>query len=693
MREYKTGQIRNIGVIAHAGAGKTSLIEAMLYNGGTIERMGQVDRGNTVSDYASDEIERRTTINCSVCVTEWKGCKLNIIDTPGAEDFYGDLESALRVVDAVIVVIDATAGVGGGTEKVWEAANRYNLPRVIFINKMDKENASFENSLSSVNEVLEARTAVMQLPIGKESNFKGVVDLIQMGAFTAPEGNKPAAKSDVPAELQAEAEEVREQLIETAAESDDKLIEKFFEGELTEEEVNQGIRNGLCANQFVPTLCGAALHNVGVQQLMDVIVNCSPSPLEARPITNVDGKTTYEAAPEAPLSALVFKTMADPFTGRLTLFRVYSGVLKSDSQVHNATKGQNERLGKLAFINGKNTVNTAQVSAGDIGVVAKLTVAQTGDTFCDVGKSFKLPGIEFPRPVISFAVKPAREGDDEKLSSTLARMAEEDPAFKIERNEITKQLLISGLGELHLTIIRNRMKEKFGVETVLESPKVPYRETVRGQAKGIQGRFKRQSGGRGQFGEVWINMKPIERGSGFEFVDSVVGGSVPRNYIPSVEKGVRDALSRGIIAGYPVVDLQVELYDGKHHPVDSSDMAFQIAGSMAFREAANQATPVLLEPIMSVEISVPEQFMGDVIGDLNSKRGRIMGVEQVGKRQVIKAHVPLAEMFRYSIDLKSITSARGSFTMEFSHYEEAPEELAQKIIAQAKAAAEELSNR
>ena len=689
MKEYQTEQIRNIGIIGHSSTGKTSLIEAILYNGGAIERIGQVDSGSSVSDYAPDEIERKMTINCSVCVAEWKGHKFNIIDTPGAEDFYGDLESVLRVVDAVIVVIDATTGVEGGTEKVWEAADRYQLPRLIFINKMDKENASFENALASVDEILETQATATQLPIGKETDFKGIVDLIQMGAFTEPQDNKPSAKSDVPSELEAQAEEMREQLVEVAAESDDELIEKFFEGELTDEEIGAGLRTGLCANQFVPVLCGDALRNIGVQPLMDVITNCCPSPVDARPVTGIDGETTYEASPDSPLSALVFKTLADPFAGRLSFFRVYSGVLNGDSQVYNSTKDENERIGKLTFMNGKTAINTLQVSAGDIGVVSKLTLAQTNDTFCDAGSSFQLPGAEFPKSVISFAIKPAREGDDEKLSSTLSRMIEEDPSFRIERNSTTKQLLVSGLGEIHLTVIRNRMRDKFGIETDVEMPKVSYQETIRGRASSVQGRYKRQSGGRGQFGEVWINLSPLERGAGFEFVNKVVGGSIPRNYIPAVEKGIRESMAQGLIAGYPFVDAQVELYDGKHHPVDSSDMAFQIAGSFAFREAANESRPVLLEPIMDVTISVPEQFMGDIIGDLNSKRGRIMGVEQAGKRQVIQATVPLAEMFRYSIDLKSITSARGSFTMEFARYEEMPDELAQKVVAEAKSEAEE----
>ena len=689
MREYRTEQIRNIGIIAHSGAGKTSLIEAMLYNGGAIERMGKVDDGNTVADYAADEIARKTTINCSMCIGEWNGHKLNIIDTPGADDFYGDLASVLRVVDAVVVVVDATTGVEGGAEKVWEIADKYELPRLIFINKMDKENASFENALASVEEILDAHTAVMQLPIGKEDTFTGVVDLVQMGAFTEPDGNKPTPQSEIPSELEAQAEETREQLIEVAAESDDELIEKFFEGELTDEEVSVGLRTGISGNQFVPVICGSALKNIGVQQLMDTLIRCFPSPVDAKPIQSADGETTLEASPDAPQAALVFKTMADPFTGRLTYFRVYSGTVKADTQILNSTKGENERMGKTSFANGKDLISTPQVGAGDIGVTIKLGITQTGDTICNADAPIQLPGIHLPKPVISFAIRPMSEGDDEKLSMTLARMMEEDPVFEVRRDSETSQLLVSGLGELHITVVRERMTDKFGLETEIELPKIPYRETIRSRVNGIQGRYKRQSGGRGQFGDVWINLAPLERNSGFEFVNNIKGGSIPRNFIPAVEKGIREAMGRGLIAGFPVVDLQIDLYDGKHHPVDSSDLAFQIAGSYAFQEAASKANPVLLEPVMDVSISIPEQFVGDIIGALNSKRGQVMGVEQVGKRQVIQAIVPLAEMLRYSIDLKSITSARGSFTMEFLRYDIVPDELAQKIVEASKTEAEE----
>lgn len=690
MRQYRTEEIRNIGIIAHSGAGKTSLIEAMLYNGGAIERMGAVDDGNTVADYASDEIERKTSLNCSVCIAEWAEHKLNLIDTPGAEDFYGDLHSVLRIVDAVVVVVDATTGVEGGTEKVWEVADKYNLPRILFINKMDKENASFDNALASISETLETRAVPVQIAIGKEDQFSGVVDVIQDGAFLEPSGSAPVAKSDIPDDLVGTAEEYREALVEVAAESDDELIEKFFEGELSEEEIQNGLQTGISENQFVPVLCGSSLKNIGVQQLMDVIISCCPSPVQAGEIHDADDESkTREPSTDAPLSAVVFKTIADPFSGQLSFFRVYSGTLEGDSQVNNSNRGEVERLGKPTFMNGKQAINAPNISAGDIGALTKLAATHTGDTLCDRDANIKLPGIEFPNTVISYAISPAREGDDEKLMTALTRISEEDPSFQIERNDITKQLLVSGLGDLHITVNRDRIKEKFGVETIVAPPKVPYRETVRRSVQNVQERHKKQSGGKGQFGDVTINLAPIERGEGFEFINSIKGGVIPSNYIPAVEKGIKQRMELGVLAGYPLVDIQIDLHDGKYHDVDSSDMAFQIAGSMAFASAVQQADPCLLEPIMNVSISVPDQYMGNIIGDLNGRRGQVMGVEQVGKRQIIQAMVPQSEMLRYSIDLRSLTSARGNFTMEFAHYEVVPEDVAQKVIAVSKTEEEE----
>ena len=670
MQEYKTENIRNVAVVAHSNAGKTSLIEAILLNGGTIDRLGSVDEGNSVADYATDEIDRKMTINCSICVAEWKGHKINLIDTPGAEDLYGDLASALRVVEAVIIVIDATTGVEAGTEKIWESIQRQKIPSLFFVNKMDKEGADFKNAVSTVEDVLEARPAIVQLPIGAESDFSSVFDLIHFD------------DENIPEDLIEEAQEDREMLTEAAAESDEELIEKFFEdGELTGEEIELGIRNGLESGEIIPAISGSATQNIGVEELMNFLISCCPSPASV----DLDEENAFEPDPSAPLSALVFKTLADPFSGRLTLFRVFSGTLSGDSQLRNSTKSENERIGKISFMNGKELTNTPQVAAGDFGVAIKLNLAETGDTFCTVDDPIQLPGIDLPNPVISLAVLPARDGDDEKLSTSLQRMSEEDPTFQISRNETTRQLLVSGLGELHITIVRNRMQDKFGIETLTEDPKIPYRETVRGRANNVRGRLKKQSGGRGQFGEVWIHLEPLSDSEEmFEFVDNIVGGSVPRNYIPAVEKGIRDTMTKGVLAGYPLYGLRVTLYDGKHHPVDSSDMAFQLAGSQAIRDAVETAKPILLEPVYNISVTVPDQYMGDVMGDLNSKRGRIMGMEQVGKRQVIQATAPLSELSRYSIDLKSLTSARGSFTMEYDSYEQIPDEIAQKVIADSK---------
>ncbi|HIE28431.1 TPA: elongation factor G [Candidatus Poribacteria bacterium] len=690
MREYRTERIRNIGIISHAGAGKTSLIEAMLYDAGVIERMGRVNDGNTVADYDEEDKQRQTTVIAKICIAEWNGHKINIIDTPGAEDFYGDLESALRVVDSLIVVVDATTGVEGGTEKVWQVADKYELPRMIFVNKMDEEQASFEKAVASIKEILDAKTVLLQFPIGRKANFAGVVDLVKSKALKpTDETGKDLIEDEIPDDLQDQVEEHRMELIETAAEGEDELIEKYLsDEELTSEEIIRGLKVSFLGNRIVPVMCGSAYNNVGIQPLLETISLLSPSPAEAKEIVSEDGETILQPSSDAPLSALVFKTMSDRF-GTNSLFRVYSGTLHADSQVYNSTKGRNERIGKISFVHAGQRIDTPQVVAGDYGAVVKLASTSTGDTLCDPANGVVLPGIEFPKPVISMAVLPKREGDDEKLSTMLARMSEEDPTFKVERDSVMKQLLISGLGELHLISILGRMQRKYNIEADTATPKVAYKETIRSAVNGIQGRYKRQSGGRGQFGEVWINIEPMERGAGFEFVNQIKGGAIPQNFIPAVEKGVLGAMEAGVVAGYPVVDVRVTLYDGKTHPVDSSDLAFTIAGSQAFRDAMEKANPVMLEPIMDVEISVPEEYMGDIIGDLNSKRGRVMGMEQVGNRQVIKAQAPLAEMFRYSIDLRSMTSARGSYTMEFAYYEQVPDEVAVKIIAASKAEKEE----
>jgi len=683
MKEYKTEQIRNIAIISHADAGKTSLVEAILFNAGAIKQLGRVDDGNTVSDYDDEEIERKITINSSLCIAEWNDYKFNIIDTPGLEDFYGEVESALRVVDAVVVLVNANMGVEGGTEKVWDIANKYNLPRLIFVNKMDGENADFDKALNSIHEILEARTLITQLPIGSQDDFSGVVDIINMKAF-----DSNGKKGEIPDNLADAAQEAHENLIEMAAEGKEELIEKYLmEEELTDEEISQGLKSGFLENQFVPVLCGSAYENIGVKKLMDFINYVCPSPEDVKVVTK-DGEE-LDVSTESPLCAFVFKTMADPYFGRLSLFRVYSGVLESDSQVFNTIQNEIERIGKISIIQGKELTNVPNVIAGDMSAVMKLSITNTGDTLCTPGEpKVVLPPIEFSKPVLSLAVKPKREGDDEKLSTTIARLAEEDPTFVVERNPDTKQLIISGLGELHIKTVLSRLSSKFGVDALTELPKVAYKETASKTVENVSYRHKKQTGGAGQFGEVHIHLEPMERGAGFEFVDEIKGGVIPSNFIPAVEKGIKAAMQEGVLAKYPVVDIRVRLFYGKHHPVDSSDMAFQTAGREAFKMALKQANPVLLEPIMDVEISVPNQFMGDIIGNLNSRRGRVMGVEQEGNRQIIKAQVPLAEMFRYAIDLKSMTSARGTFSMEFSNYEEVPHEVATKII-EARASSED----
>ena len=685
MRQYRTEQLRNFSVIGHSGAGKSQLIEALLYKARAVDRLAQVDAGNGATDYDVDEQARQTTIDVKLLVAENRGTKLNILDTPGYEDFYGDLESGLRVSDASIAVVDAASGVEGGTEKVWDRSEKHEIPRAVFIGKMDKENANFDEAFGSLSEILEGRFVSLHIPIGAAANFEGVVDLITMKAVTKD------GVGDIPADLQSQAEEAREALIETAAEADDALIEKYFEeGTLSDEELTAGLKVGIQQKLFVPVLAGSSLTGIGVDFLLKFIVDMLPSPTDARPIALVDSEEILSADPDAPMAALVYKTMGSQF-GNLTLFRVYSGTLTTDTQVLNPTRQANERIAKIAAMNGNKQSDVDQVVAGDFGVLAKMGNTGTGDTLCSADKALVLTPIDFPKPVIPFSAKPKREGDDEKINSGFLRMAEEDPTFVVNRDARTKETIITGMGEMHVNVILQRIARRFNAEAELGTPRVSYLETVKRSAQGVQGRHKKQSGGRGQFGEVWIHLDPLPHGQEdpLEFVNKVVGGSIPRNYIPAVEKGIRGAMEEGVLANCPVVDVQVTLYDGKYHAVDSSDLAFSIAGSQAFKAALQQARPVLLEPIMDVTIMIPDQNTGDIIGDLNSRRGRVMGVDQTGKRQAVKAQVPLAEMFRYSIDLKSMTSARGSFTMEFSRYEEVPDEVAAKVIPQLKADQEE----
>ncbi|HHX75431.1 MAG TPA: elongation factor G [Firmicutes bacterium] len=689
MKNYTTEKIRNVALISHGGAGKTSLAEAMLFTSGAINRLGKVDAGTTTTDFDAEEIKRQITINTSLAPVEWNGVKINLLDTPGFFDFIGDVASALRVADAAVVVVSSTSGVEVGTEKVWTYAEENNLPRLVFVNRMDRENANYAKVLAQLQEFFGLNVVPVQLPIGAEASFRGVVDLVKMQALTFSGDGRKVEAGEIPAELSAAVEEYREKLMEAVAESDDDLLMKYLEGEpLTDEEINTGLRKGTLTGKIVPVMCGAATLNYGTQPLLDMIATAFPSPADVGTVTgsSPDGEQEINVKIDAaePASALVFKTFADPFVGKISYFKVYSGTLSGDSQLHNANKGKDERLGQIFTMLGKNQINLDKVPAGDIAAVAKLQVTATGDTLCDKKRTLVFPPITFPEPVTTFAVEPKKQGEEDKVAAGLARFLEEDPTFRMERNTEIKQTLISGMGELHLEIITSKLAKKFGVEVELSLPKIPYKETIRGTAK-VEGKHKKQSGGRGQYGHVWIEFSPLAPGEYFVFEDNIFGGAVPRQYIPAVEKGLREAMETGVLAGYPVVDIKASLYDGSYHTVDSSEMAFKIAAHLAFKKGMEQAQPVLLEPIMYVEVTVPEQFMGDIMGDMNSRCGRILGMEAKGGNQVIKAHVPQVEMLKYAIDLRSMTQGRGTFTMKFDHYEEVPAHIAEQVIAEAKA--------
>ncbi len=685
MKKYTSDNIRNVALISHGGAGKTSLTEALLFTSGAVNRLGKVEAGNTITDYDPDEIKKQVTINVGLAPIEWDNVKVNLLDTPGYFDFIGDVLGALRVADSVVTVVCAVSGVEVGTEKVWSYADDFNLPRCVVINKLDRENANFEGTLEQLRSHFGLNVAPLQMPIGKEADFKGVVDLVRQKALIFSDDGMKVTEEDIPADLVDQAQELREKLVETTAEADDALLEKYLEGEvLTDEELNKGLRQGVLKGKIIPVLCAAATKNSGMQPILDLINNYLPSPIDQDEIKAVkpgtDEEVTRKLDQGEPMSAFVFKTLADPYVGRINYFRVYSGSIKPDSQVYNAGKDMTERLGQVFSMRGKNQISMEEVVTGDIACVAKLQETATGDTLCDRTSPLEFPKLQFPDPVISFAVDPKTKGDEEKVMTGLSRFLEEDPTFHLERRAETKQTVISGLGELHLEIIVSRLAQKFGVEVDFSTPKVPYKETIRGQSR-VEGKHKKQSGGRGQFGHVYLEMEPAETGQGLVFEDKIFGGSVPRQYIPAVEKGVREAMDAGVIAGYPVVDIVVKLVDGSYHTVDSSEMAFKIAASQAFRKGMEEAGPVLLEPVMDIEVVVPDAFMGDIMGDLNSKRGRIQGMEPEGNLQKIRAQVPLAEMFKYSIDLRSMTQGRGFFTMAFSHYEEVPHQVAEQIVA------------
>jgi elongation factor G len=682
----KVERIRNIALIGHGGAGKTSLAEALLYNCGTIKRLGKVEEGNTVMDFEPEELKRRSSISSGFHQFSWKKHIVNLIDTPGDQNFFSDTKSSMQAADGVVVVIDAVDGVKVQTELAWEFAKTFKQPCVIFINKLDRERADFNRTFEDAKVSFEPKPIILQLPIGAEAEFKGIVDLIRNQAYVYDADGKPK-KEDIPAEMQDLVESEREALIENIAESDDALIERYLEGEaLSDEDLNAALRNGTLSHTFVPVVCGSATQNIGIDLLMDFMTTSMPSPIDRGAITGVDPSTgdEIERAPDenVPFSGFVVKTVADPYAGRLSIFRVVSGKLGSDGTFFNPNKDSKERFTQLLTVAGKEQKTAAEAGPGSIVAVAKLKETRTGDTLCDNAAKIKYACVEPLPSLISFALTAKSKGDEDKIFISLGKLLEEDPSVKLERVAETKEILLSGLGQIHVETILDKLKRKFSVEAQLNKPKVPYRETIKRKAR-AQGKHKKQTGGHGQFGDCWIQIEPLPRGKGFEFVNAVVGGAIPKTYIPAVEKGVVEACQKGVLAGFSTVDFKVILDDGSYHAVDSSEMAFKIAGSLAFKKAVEGANPTLLEPIMKVTITTAEDYMGDIMGDLNGRRGKVLGMDNAGKNQVINAQVPMAEFLSYASDLRSMTGGRGMFTMEFSHYDEVPAQIAEKIIEEA----------
>ncbi|HEX6463592.1 MAG TPA: elongation factor G, partial [Vicinamibacterales bacterium] len=681
---YDAASLRNVALVGHSGSGKTQLVSALLFDAGAVNRLGKVDEGTTVTDYDEEEIARKHTLSASVAYAEWNKTKVNFIDTPGMANFLSDARAALRVADGALVVIDAVAGVEVSTEKVWEAADELSIPRIVVLNRDDRERASLERSLESLHSVFGRAIVPVQLPIGEEKNFKGIVDLVAMKAYTFTDG-KPS-EAPVPADLESAAKTARDSLIEMVAEADDALMEKFFDaGTLTQEELVSGLRRGVATAKIFPLVLTSSTVNIGIQPLLDAIVAYVPSPAE-RPLRtkNADGEAVEIPTKDGgPAAAFVWKTVADPFAGRITLFRVISGALKSDATVQNVTKDTPERLGHLLVLQGKTQTNVTEIKAGDIGAVAKLKETQTSDVIGDKTAA-QIPAITFPEPVISYAIEPKSRGDEEKISTALHRLQEEDPTISYTRDQQTKELLLSGQGQSHIEVTVAKLKRRFGVEVTLRPPRIPYRETITAAVE-AHGRHKKQTGGHGQFGDCKVKFEPLPRGSDFEFVDDIFGGSIPRQYVPAVEKGLQDSRMRGFLAGYPMVDFRATVFDGSYHAVDSNELSFKMAASLAFKDGMARARPTLLEPVMNVEVYAPSDYAGDLMGDLNSRRGRIGGMDTRGASTIIRAKVPMAEMLTYEQHLTSATGGRGSYHMEFDHYEEVPPHLHAKIIAASKA--------
>ena len=692
MKTYDAKDIRNVLLVGHGGSGKTTLLEAMLFASGAITRMGTVEDGNTVSDHDPDEQRRQISVSLAMSPIEWQGAKINVLDAPGTADFIGDVRSAVRAADAVIVVVSAVDGVEVQTEFAWELAVQEGLPRAIFVNKLDRERADFQATLDQLVSSFGNQVAPFELPIGAENDFNGIADLLHEKADLYPSGPK-AEESEWPDEIHQIADPAREKLIEAVAESDDALIEQYLEeGTLPEAVITQGAKDGFTNARLAPVFVGSASKAIGIDRLLDFIVEEFPSPLDRTPVKVIakggeDKERTCD--PSGPLTAFVFKTLSDPFVGHITMFRVFSGKVRPDSSAHNSTQGTDERIGQLFVLKGKEHESMSEVPAGDIGAVAKLPHTHTGDTFATKDDPVQLPPVELPEPLLAYAISPKTKGDEDRLATGLARLREEDPTFRVARNDETHQTVIYGMGEAHLGVQIERLKAKFGVEVETKPAKIAYRETVRSRAK-AQGRHVKQSGGHGQYAVCEIEIEPLPRGEGFVYEDKIFGGAIPQQFIPSIEKGIVKTMSEGVLSGNPMVDIKVTLVDGKFHAVDSSDMAFQIAGSIALKEAVEQGGVALLEPVVQLAVTVPESFTGDIMGDLNAKRGKIQGMDQIGGgKQVINALVPQGEVARYVIDLRSMTGGRGAFSMTFSHYDEMPQHLAQKVIDEYQHAREE----
>src|SRR5215203_3559204 len=686
MKVYDAGSIRNVAVVGHSGCGKTQLVSTLLFAAGAVNRIGRVDEGTTVTDFDDEEIARKHTLSSSLAYAEWQKTKINFIDTPGFANFLSDARSALRVVEAAVVVVDAVAGVEVQTEKLWSEAAALGLPRLVVLNRLDRERASLDRALESLRRDCAREIIPVQLPLGEEKAFIGVVDLVKMKAQTFAADGK-MTETDVPAALTETAQRAREQLIEMVAEADEQLMETFFaEGTLTQDQLVSGLRAATMAGKLFPLLCTSATHATGMQPLLEAIVNYAPSPAERdfRTLAKDGAETTTKASDTAPYAAFVWKTIADPFAGRITRLRIVCGSVKSDATVNNATRETSERLGHLLALQGKTQTHVPELKAGDLGAVAKLKDTHTNDVLAEKNTKAKFPEISFPEPVLSYAIEPKSRGDEDKISSAMQRLREEDPSISYARDPQTHELLLAGQGQLHIEVTVAKLKRRFGVEVNLKPPRIPYRETITAPTE-AHGRHKKQTGGHGQFGDCKIRLEPLPRGAEFVFEDDIFGGSIPRQFVPAVEKGIQDARLRGYLAGYPVVDFKATVYDGSFHHVDSNELSFKLAGSLAFKDGMSKARPTILEPIMNVEIHAPSDYAGDLMGDLNSRRGRISGMDSRGALTVIRAQVPMAEMLTYEQHLTSVTGGRGTYNMEYSHYDEVPQHLQTKIIAVAKA--------